>query len=141
MRLPTITQVRNRTIGGSVLIVGSARRGCQPRSWEKQLSLFELVGALALMLTVGSVARRQEMEMLKTVFAAVILLPFIASPILAQPNPHHYQGGPRSDPHHMSEWPKAPDAKPKKQVKPKAVKQYPAHRYQGGPKAPGPHQM
>jgi hypothetical protein len=79
--------------------------------------------------------------MLKAALVGVILLPFIAAPVLAQGNPHHYQGGPRSDPHHMSEWPKSPNSTPKKQRKTNTGKQYPAHRYQGGPKAPGPHQM
>jgi hypothetical protein len=79
--------------------------------------------------------------MLKTALVGAVLLPFIVAPALAQGNPHHYRGGPRSDPHHMSEWPKSPEAKAKTQRKTNAKKQYPAHRYQGGPKGPGPHQM
>ena len=82
--------------------------------------------------------------MLKAIVVAALSLPLIGTAVLAQGNPHHYQGGPRSDPHHMSAWPNATDsssAPSKKQGKVKAGKQYPAHRYQGGPKSQEPHKM
>ena len=79
--------------------------------------------------------------MLKAIVVGALSLPLIGTAVLAQGNPHHYQGGPRSDPHHMSAWPNATDSSSKKQGKVKARKQYPAHRYQGGPKSQEPHKM
>ena len=79
--------------------------------------------------------------MMKAIMVGALSLPLIGTAVLAQGNPHHYQGGPRSDPHHMSAWPTTEQPSSKKQGKVKPQKQYPAHRYQGGPKSQEPHKM